>query len=190
MQESPDAGGVRNEPVKTADHSRIIHSRGFPAQWAAVLGAAVVFCADRITKIVMRSVINEGGSRIQAANGPVRGDHGLISVVWHQNEGIIANLPVPMWVIVVVSVVILALVAHAVVTAIRQGRGWQALWLGVLIGGAMGNLYDRIVVGYVFDWILLFGRSAVNLADAGIVAGAVGYVVQAGRVTRHETRHP
>ena len=139
---------------------------------AAVLGVAVVFLLDRGTKVIVQQML-EGGPRVTG--------HGLISVVWHENEGVIANVPLPIPVIVIVTIVVLAAVVTALLSAIRRGRAWTALSLGVLIGGALGNLYDRIVMGYVFDWILLFGRSAINIADVGIVAGALTYFAIVGQ---------
>ena len=61
--------------------------------------------------------------------------------------------------------------------------GW-AVALGLVLGGALGNLTDRIFRapgvgrGQVVDWISLFGPDGVhwpifNLADSAIVCGAV-----------------
>ena len=47
---------------------------------------------------------------------------------------------------------------------------WGAL---LVTAGAVGNLYDRIAYGYTVDYLLFFGRSAVNAADAMILAGAL-----------------
>lgn len=85
--------------------------------------------------------------------------------------------------------VILSLVAIAVVVVIvRTARrmrsvGW-AIALGLILGGALGNLSDRIFrepgvfSGHVVDWISLFGPEGAhwpifNLADSGIVCGAI-----------------
>ena len=58
-------------------------------------------------------------------------------------------------------------------------RDWrQALPLALVIGGAIGNVVDRLVHGHVVDFIQWHWRGhywpAFNLADAAIVAGAVG----------------
>jgi signal peptidase II len=85
--------------------------------------------------------------------------------------------------------VILTLIAIAVVVVIVRAakrlysRGW-AIALGLILGGALGNLTDRIFRapgvfrGYVVDWISLFGPDAehwpiFNLADSAIVCGAI-----------------
>lgn len=47
--------------------------------------------------------------------------------------------------------------------------------VGLMLGGALGNLFDRVFLGYVIDFIdLLFVRFSVfNIADIGVTCGAV-----------------
>ena len=75
-------------------------------------------------------------------------------------------------------------VAVIVRTANRlRSTGW-AIALGLVLGGALGNLVDRffrapsVGSGHVVDWISVFGPDGqrwtiFNLADAAIVCGAV-----------------
>lgn len=61
----------------------------------------------------------------------------------------------------------------------RLGRGdtWIAVALALILGGAIGNLYDRIVLGHVIDFILVHWKDhlfpAFNLADSAITVGAI-----------------
>ena len=54
---------------------------------------------------------------------------------------------------------------------------WMAIALALILGGAVGNLYDRITFGYVVDFIDCYWGDAhfatFNIADAGISIGAV-----------------
>lgn len=58
-----------------------------------------------------------------------------------------------------------------------------ALSLGLVAGGALGNAVDRIAYGAVFDFVHLHAGSfswyVFNVADAAIVAGVVGLVLDA-----------
>ncbi len=59
---------------------------------------------------------------------------------------------------------------------LRRHEAWQACSLALILGGALGNLYDRLAHGHVVDFILLhydrFYFPAFNLADCGITLGA------------------
>jgi signal peptidase II len=72
-----------------------------------------------------------------------------------------------------------------------RSAGW-AVALGLVLGGALGNLGDRLFRspgpgrGWVVDWISLFGPDGVhwpifNLADSAIVCGALTAAVLAVR---------
>ena len=68
-----------------------------------------------------------------------------------------------------------AIIAAAVVWLVRHPAcgGWLRTGLSLLIAGGLGNLFDRIVFGYVIDFIeALFVRFAIfNLADVAVVCG-------------------
>ena len=57
-----------------------------------------------------------------------------------------------------------------------KGSVCLALGLSLLIGGAFGNLYDRVFYGYVIDFLDVFYSTyhwpAFNVADSAICAGA------------------
>ncbi|MCU7959511.1 MAG: signal peptidase II [gamma proteobacterium symbiont of Bathyaustriella thionipta] len=60
---------------------------------------------------------------------------------------------------------------------LQAHQKWEGLALGLLIGGAIGNLIDRVLYGQVTDFILLYYGNwswpAFNLADSAISAGVV-----------------
>lgn len=61
---------------------------------------------------------------------------------------------------------------------LKADETWLALALALVLGGALGNLFDRVVYGHVIDFILLHWQSrwyfpAFNLADSAITLGAI-----------------
>lgn len=105
------------------------------------------------------------------------GDHaffflnGLIQSVRHENHGLIANIPVPQAMIILGALVLLAGLFIFWRERYQRAVLLQHIAVGYLCGGAVGNLYDRLQFGFVRDWILLFNRSAINVADISIVLG-------------------
>lgn len=66
---------------------------------------------------------------------------------------------------------------------------WLAVALGMILGGALGNVYDRITLGYVVDFIQVYYDRwywpAFNVADSAISVGAVILVIDSLRSHRH-----
>jgi signal peptidase II len=67
--------------------------------------------------------------------------------------------------------------------ALNASTPWLWLPVGMLIGGALGNLADRAREGAVIDFIDPVAWPAFNLADASIVLGVLAllYVLEGGR---------
>ncbi len=84
------------------------------------------------------------------------------------------------WVLVAFS---LAAVVGLSVWMRRAGSILLGISLGLIIGGAVGNAIDRALYGAVFDFVHLHAGTwswyVFNLADAAIVAGVLGLVVDA-----------
>ena len=95
-----------------------------------------------------------------------------IDFLLHKNPGIAFDTTIPMPIIIVLTLIIMLIVA-------RYGiREWKehperSLSAGLILSGAIGNLIDRCVNGFTTDYIILFGRSAINLADILIITGTI-----------------
>ncbi|GAB3281150.1 lipoprotein signal peptidase [Parahaliea aestuarii] len=64
---------------------------------------------------------------------------------------------------------------------LQRGQWLLALSLALVLGGAIGNLWDRLVLGYVVDFISVhyagYYFPAFNLADSAITGGAIGLIL-------------
>lgn len=141
---------------------------GGSARAAAV--AAVVLGADQLTKALVRGSI-ERGTSVDVIPG--------LDLVNVRNSGIAFGLfsgTGPLLALIVGAAVVLLIgvfVAHA---------HYPLAWLpgGLLLGGALGNLVDRVREGAVTDFIDLPSWPAFNLADSSITVGVVAllYVME------------
>ncbi|PZW65223.1 signal peptidase II [Pseudomonas sp. URMO17WK12:I1] len=74
---------------------------------------------------------------------------------------------------IVVSVVLVVWMKR-----LKSGETWLAIGLALVLGGALGNLYDRMIHGHVIDFIFVYWKDVwrfpvFNLADCAITVGAV-----------------
>lgn len=139
--------------------------------WWLTLGVVVL---DQVTKIAIRQAISPFESR------PVI--QGLLDLVHVRNEGVAfgllngANLPYKS-----AYTTALVLLALGGVTwfarHLRPEERIARVGLSMILGGALGNLIDRVVHGYVLDFVDAYWRGwhfwAFNVADACISIGAV-----------------
>ena len=140
----------------------------------AVVGlAAFVVVVDQITKIWAQNEL-AGQSSIQ-----VVGD--LLQFTYALNPGAAFSLGGDYtWVFTIAAT---AVSLAVVIFAGRVRSGWWLLALGLLLGGAVGNLVDRATqppgfgVGYVRDFIELPNWPIFNVADMAVVASAGMIVV-------------
>jgi lipoprotein signal peptidase len=85
-----------------------------------------------------------------------------------QNHGIAFGIPLPGVVSILISLGLIAYFARSYATARTHGLKIAAL---CILLGAASNLFDRVAHGFVIDYLLLFGDSAINLADILILSG-------------------
>lgn len=98
---------------------------------------------------------------------------------------------------VVFSVVAIVVVVVIVRVGRRLGSWGWAIALGGLLGGALGNLSDRLLRapgpfrGYVVDWIQVPHYPVFNVADSAIVCSAILMIILSLRgIGLDGTRHP
>lgn len=137
------------------------------------LATVAVFVLDRITKGAIRTHISLWDA--------INVIPGLFNIVHTENPGIafglLGNLPNP-WrdvFLIGLSILVLAIISAVLLRAGGQGMLLR-MGLALVMGGALGNLFDRIVHGTVTDFVEVhLGEHyfpAFNVADSGITIGA------------------
>ena len=141
---------------------------GRKIHWVFFLGGiADILILDVVTKVlVVRGIIGEFTF--------IKGFFYITT--FRKNDGIAFGIDLPMWLQIVGSLAILLLLLKIGFEYFfgRQQVSLFEHWLfGAVIGGGLGNLIDRVLHGYVVDFIVLRPFPVFNIADIGITVGLV-----------------
>ena len=75
---------------------------------------------------------------------------------------------------------------------LEKHEKWQAIALALILGGAIGNVIDRVFLGYVVDFIDVYYKHmhwpAFNIADSAIVIGVVIIIIETVREYQAEKK--
>lgn len=121
-------------------------------RWLFPLLAALIIVADRITKYL-------------ALQGSYVKNYGLLFGV--------ADLPALRWVFVAAVSLILCFFLYTLARKDVQKKWFLQIGLFLMVAGLIGNLIDRIIYGYVIDFIRLSWFTTFNLSDVSIFIGAL-----------------
>ena len=139
--------------------------------------AVTVLAADIISKVIVVATLS--------TRPPVRLLGGLLTLRVDRNPGAAFSIGTSMT--IVFSAIALGVIVFILRTSRRIRSTAWAVTLGLLLGGATGNLTDRLLRspgplrGYVVDWIQLPHWPVFNVADSSIVCGGILAVLLAAR---------
>ena len=141
--------------------------------FVALLIAAVIVLADQIIKFF---VLNE-----LKPIGTVKVIDGVFNLTYVENRGVAFGIFQDMrWVFVAVTCILLFLIIFYMFKKRPKGKLFY-ICAGMIIGGGVGNLIDRLVHGYVVDYLAVsFFPPVCNFADYCITIGVfilVFYVI-------------
>ena len=147
-----------NTPDRLSLLSRI------PTIWILVSVAAVTLAADQVTKHLIRSSLAIGES--WPREGFFRLTHGT-------NTGTAFGLfPDQTLLLTIASVCAIGFIIYFY--RVHGGQTWlSGLNVGLLLGGAFGNLIDRVVAKKVTDFIDVGAWPIFNIADSAVVVGII-----------------
>lgn len=145
----------------------------------AIAAAAIIFIADQLTKwIVIEPLQLQFERQIHILP--------IFNLTWTENRGISLGLltaegELGRWLLVAMTAAIAGGIAWWIT---REHERWDQIALGLVLGGALGNILDRVRFGYVVDFAdLHFGDFrpflVFNVADAAISIGVVILLLRA-----------
>src|SRR5688572_5838372 len=142
-----------------------------PRYWWTTITIVV---ADQVTKAMVSAALGLYDSTTVIP--------GLVDFVHVRNEGVAFGLlnstDLPYKTAITTVLAVAALAGIALYARHLRDREWVArLGLACILGGAVGNLIDRVRQGYVLDFVDVYWKSwhfwAFNVADAAITTGAI-----------------
>jgi signal peptidase II len=138
-----------------------------------IIVALAVFVLDRVTKSLVVAQVPYG------SEVPLIGH--LVGIAHFHNSGAAFGvLPAGAPVFLIASIVVaIGLVVYVVRT---PNNAWTDAILGLIMGGTLGNGYERIAYGTVTDFINFHFWPVFNVADSaisiGVVALVAGYLIR------------
>ncbi len=143
----------------------IIHSRDVARARSILWAAFAILAADRVAKMLVALDVSA-----QILPG--------VDFRLFRNDGIAFSIPVPdivFWPLAVAA--FLALIRLWNTLRERQDEIGSAFVTMILLG-ALSNIADKLLTGAITDYLIFAGRSAVNLADAMIIGGALALLLR------------
>ncbi len=136
---------------------------------AIILLIAIFFIADRYLKMLALD---------QSLKSPIKlvGDFFLFNFT--PNYYIAFSLPIGGWILNIIILTIIACFIFAIFRFISQGKYYITTALLTFVTfGAISNIIDRLVFGYVVDYLELRYFATFNLADAMISLGVIAILL-------------
>jgi signal peptidase II len=131
--------------------------------WILVAVISIVLAAiDQISKFAATNIL-EGG-KIEFLKG-------FFHFELSTNPGVAFGLPVPFLLILVLNVILLIAIIYFFHQDIKIKNAISITSLSLILGGAFGNIIDRLLIGEVIDFIGVYKWPFFNLADSFICLG-------------------
>ena len=156
--------------------------------------SVLVFALDRLTKWIIEKNVSPWETIVVIP--------GFFQIVHTQNRGAAFGIFADSsseWrtlILIGLSVAVMIFIATLLIQAIRgvaKQHALQKIALGLVLGGALGNVYDRVLAGSVTDFLEFFIGAyrfpAFNVADSAITVGAGLLILDIWR-TRHDKVEP
>ena len=136
------------------------------------LAAAIALLLDQLSKILVRARLPEGASS-DFIPGWIHFEH------VHNHGAAWGVLSGQKWLLIGFTLAVMVLVALSAREVVARGKV-AATGFGLILGGALGNLVDRVAFGYVTDFLDLDTPVAYlqtfpvfNIADSALTVGVV-----------------
>jgi len=148
-----------------------------------LITAAVIVAADFITKLLVRMNMQFG------ATIPIVDD--VFHITHVGNTGAAFGIfPGSRWILIALSLIIIIGFIYVIVTRKFDDK-WMRFGIAFMLGGAIGNLIDRLFIGHVVDFLdfRLINFPVFNIADIFVTVGAGMVIVYTVLTTIREAKN-
>jgi signal peptidase II len=149
----------------------------------SIAGTIILF--DQLTKAWVRNNIPFGEMW-----APIPGLEDIARIVHWRNTGAAFGMFQELSIVFTVLAIIVSIAIVYYYPRIPSTDWPLRLALGLQLGGAIGNLIDRLFIGHVTDFISLFNFAVFNIADASISVGVAVLVIGVWIKDRQEPEAP
>jgi len=137
---------------------------------AIIILIAIFFIMDRLLKSV---ALNAGSETFQRLIG------NFFTFRFTANPYMSFSLALPHWLLYSLIFLVIALLIYYIFYLIlnKKGQKWEIPLLTIILVGAISNILDRCLYGYVVDYFELRFFTVFNLADVMISGGAMIIII-------------
>lgn len=154
-----------------------------------IVAAALTLGADQGSKLAARSTLADCSTSPCRAKTPLTLLENYLALEYHENPGMAFGIgrgwPGGRFILIGIGLLTL-FVVWRLVRQVEQRQKLAAVAFGLVVGGAVGNLIDRIWLGRVIDFVVMHWQRkhqwpAYNVADVALVAGVLMLVLALGQ---------
>ena len=135
---------------------------------------SICFLIDQVSKLIVLKNIDLLSSGVNVFVG--------FNLVYVENKGVsfglLSNFNIPFY----LGILSLIISGYIIFLIIKTKKNSEVISLSLILSGALGNGYDRLINGYVIDFIDIYVNKfhwpAFNFADSFITIGAVIFLTQ------------
>lgn len=141
--------------------------------------AAFLALLDQISKVLI----------VKYLDAPYGIINGILQIEYAENTGMAFGISMPYPVLIVASIILLAVLPYVWAKEFDIRRPMARITIAFILGGAMGNMIDRIVNGYVVDFIAIWKWPNFNLADVFIIVGILLTIIFYAKMKNDERKN-
>lgn len=143
-----------------------------------LIGGSVLSFLDQLSKL----------AAVKNLQNPYEIIKGFFSLQYAENTGIAFSIPVPYIALIIFNVILIGAMIFFAVKELDLSKSMSKIAIVLILGGGFGNLIDRLLNGYVIDFISIWKYPSFNLADCYITIGVLLIIVFYGKIKPIKTK--